>query len=286
MKVKLLCFGLVLVMAGTAWGTAFSTGAVSSQWSDPNNWNGNIYVYNQWFVVDSGYTPYYPEWDPAVPNGIRGLSIGDGTLGDCGDSRLDIIDDNNGVGDLGLYMGLCPGNHVLNINANFMVASKDFGFKSGNMRIGNNADAVATVNVNAFLNHNGRYIELGVGSGSMGILNVNAGGEVLVARSWVGHDGYGIINVNGGSHVSYDGIWVGCDGSDPDEVGDGSEINMSGGEIITLKYVSIGQDNEADSVLNISGGQFLSGQDGQERNFFCGATSTAEGTINLSGDGY
>ncbi|UCD29127.1 MAG: hypothetical protein JSV03_01185 [Planctomycetota bacterium] len=287
MKVKLLCFGLVLVMAGTAWGTAFWTGAVSSQWGDPNNWNGDPTVYGQWFVVDNTVAkPYFPEWDPTVPNGIRGLSIGDGTL-ECGEARMDVIDNNNGVGDWGVYMGLCPGNHVLNIDADFGVATCDWGFRSGNIRVGYTAGYTCIVNINAFLNTNCRYAELGNAPGATGIYNVNADGSVLVARSWVGHDGYGIINVNGGSYVSYDGIWVGCDSSDADEVGDGGEINISSGEIISNKYVSIGQANDADSVLNITGGQMLMSQKQvNEHNFFCGATSTADGAINLSGDGY
>ncbi|MHC4798362.1 MAG: hypothetical protein ACYTF1_17145, partial [Planctomycetota bacterium] len=79
-------------------------------------------------------------------------------------------------------------------------------------------------------------------------------------------------------------------------------VNVTGGELLTGKYMSIGQyatfnngdpnlpRHNGDAVLNISGGEVLAGQSlggpGSGYDTFCGGTSQASGTINLSGNGY
>jgi len=300
MKRTIVVFFIVLVSASIASADVNWTGlGVGDDWGTDDNWDFAP-VGTEWYYIDNTDTKGVPLFNSTVPlPGVWGVS-----LGNIAGSTAEMTVENNtggaGIGNDPLWthtfqMGMAA-NTTTTINVNdFIPIGAKLINPGANIEVGKQgAGSTATMNIGSSgnVNNSGRWLLVGIGTGTTGTLNVDGGVMSAPARAWFGGNwtteaGIGNLNVTNGGHFDCGiGVWFGTGGP-----GSYSTVNVTGAGSRVFLWGTSTFGGTHGALLNVTdGAQYLSGMYMGDKAYhlFVGAGVGAGDatTINISGGSY
>ena len=264
-------------------GTVTNTGGMTI-----GDWSGNIggtpYHGEGTYNIESGSLSVTGQTSVGTNGGNGTLNINGGTV-TAGLVLVGTSSNSNSTGTINVNGGSATfsqawigdgGTGHLNItNATVTVNSR--------LNVGNHSNSTGTITVN----NGGTLIGSGIwyiGHGqSTSTITVNTGGTISGSHEWrVGSNdggdpgGTGYLNVNGGT-ATHTGSWF-IVGSGSSTIG---EVNLTSGSISSSASVNIGEGNNAQGTIKISGGTFTH----TGTSFNIGRSANGTGTLEISGTG-